>query len=300
MLEFFLNPDPYYTPKVSIGSFTLKDSLLTEEVSDPKILDCLGKNLIFTPSGKHAIRLALEDLQLCRDDKIGIVTTSGNSYVSKCVTETISEYCDWVIGDYRQNVSCLFVIHEFGALHSLETMNAYRLLEIPIINDFAYSLLSLYQSGREDFRKEINLTSFPKNFNINFGGAISLNHENINIDDQFMRSSIFKSLKNELSFDAIQTNIHQRKLNRQFYKSRLRRMGYDVVWDQEEICPGVCMISPQKSMNLEKLKIFLQRNGIESSVFYGEQVFFVPIHHLMSQKELEYVCFMIGAFEDAN
>jgi hypothetical protein len=179
-------------------------------------------------------------------------------------------------------------------------MNDFRLLGIPIINDFAYSLLSLYQSGREDFRKEINLTSFPKNFNTNFGGAISINQRNMNIDDQFMRSSIFKALKNELSVDAIQSNIHQRKLNRQFYKSRLTQMGYDVVWDQEEICPGVCMISPHKTINLEKLKIFLQRNGIESSVFYGEQVFFVPIHHLMSQKELEYVCFMIGAFEDAN
>ena len=262
MINYCLNPDPYYTPKISISPFSLKNIYSAPKQADLNVLKHLGENLVFTSSGKHAIRLALKHLSAKRTNIVGIVTTSGNSYVSKCVTETISEYCDWKMFDRSGKVDFLFVIHEFGALHSKESMDELRILNIPIVNDFAYSFLSLFMSRREDFASEINLTSLPKSFDINYGGIIHLPKSKIKCVDQELKKSILEMVSMEFDADAIQGNITSRKQNREYYKTVLPGYGYKVVWDEEEICPGVGMIAPLRSTNLQKLKNFLQRNGI--------------------------------------
>ena len=104
----------------------------------------------------------------------------------------------------------------------------------------------------------------------------------------------------QLNAFAVEENISLRKNNRDFYEEELSKYDFRVIWNDNEICPGVCMISPSKPTDLQLMKNFLQRNGIESSVFYGRDAFFVPVHNFMSKKELEYVCFMIGAFQNAN
>ena len=298
MKSFTIYPDKFYTPKVSIGPFNLKDDCSWPEEADFNIIKNLGDNLLFTNSGKEAIRLALEHLKVEKQDTVGIVTTSGNSYVSKCVTETISEYCSWVTNRLTKEMKCLFVIHEFGYLKSKQSMNELRELELPLINDFAYSLLSLAQSKRMDFIQEINLTSLPKSFNINFGGLLNLPKSNVKILNPEVKTKILESLRGQLTHEALVANINQRKKNRDYYVAQLAQHGYQVIWDSSEIVPGVCMITPPENVNLPKLKIFLQRHGIESSVFYGQNAFFVPVHQLMSPKELDYVSYMIGAFKD--
>lgn len=295
-----MNPDPYYTPKISIGPFCLKEESLIDREVDLTILQVLGQNLIFTYSGKSAIEISIESLNLGKSSTIGIVTTSGNSYVSNCVTKTISKYCEWVIFDINQKVDCLIVIHEFGSLLDLNSMNDLRKLGVPIINDFAYSFLSLFMSGRTDFKNEINLTSFPKSFNINFGGLVNLPESKKKMEDQEIRNRILESLGYQLNSIGINENIAQRIKNRKYYEIELKRYGYDVIWNKKEICPGVCMISPREPVDLTLMKTFLQRNGIESSVFYGRNAFFVPVHNLMTKKELEYVVYMIGAFKSVN
>jgi hypothetical protein len=295
-----VNPDPYYTPKISIGSFNLKIENFVEGEIDHGILQVLGSSLVFTNSGKQAISIAIEALNLHKSNTIGIVTTTGNTYVSNCVTETISQYCNWSMYNKVEKFDCLIVIHEFGFLLDIDSMNNLRKLNIPIINDFAYSFLSLYMSKRTDFSNEINLTSLPKSFNINFGGVVHLPHIQSKVDDRKVRNLILEELKNQLNVIAVEENISMRKSNRRFYEKELLQYGYKVIWNDDQICPGVCMISPEKPSDLQLMKTFLQRNGIESSVFYGREAFFVPVHNLMSKRELDYVCFMIGAFRNAN
>jgi hypothetical protein len=298
--EYFINPDPYYTPRISIGPFSLKSIANNVTSKNRDSLNCLGSNLLYTISGKDAIRFALEYLQVKSTDVVGIVTSSGNSYVSKCVTETISEYSPWIMYDVGSEIDFLFIIHEFGSLMPLTSMQLFREMGVPIVNDFAYSFLSLFETAREDFRSEINISSFPKCFNVNFGGVLSVP---TSIEDPQVISSseaIFEKLSLDLSASAIYGNIDKRKLNRDFYRKELLSYGYKVVWNEDEICPGVCMIEPLNPTNLQNLKLFLQRNGIESSVFYGQEKFFVPVHQLMTLNELEYVCFMIKAYKDEN
>jgi hypothetical protein len=297
MRKYFVNPDSFYTPKISLSPFTLNKDLSSKYApSAERILEVLGPNLFFTSSGKEAIRLALKHLELSRVDTVGIFTTSGNSYISRCVTETIEEFCKWELGKETTKYSCLFLIHEFGNLIDLKDMDYFRSTGIPIINDFAYSFLSLYNSKRKDFREEINLTSLPKSFDINFGGVLSLRNDELYIDDREIRFWILQELGLTLNDNTIETNIQKRLKNQLTYCERLTKVGLDVVWNKENDVPGVCMITPRKSIDLQHLKVFLQRNGIESSVFYGRQSFFVPVHQNLSEVEIDFICYMLGVF----
>lgn len=300
MTKFFVNADIFYTPKISISPFSLNRTQPQNPFYASNALEVLGSELLYTSSGKEAIYWALESLELTRDDTVGIFTTSGNSYVSKCVTETISQFCNWEIGgDYTQN-ACLFLIHEFGSLIDYQSMSNYRSTGIPIINDFAYSFLSLYSSGRKDFDKEINITSLPKSFNINFGGILSQGKAPYRLANLEMKSWILEEISPFIDTESLKSNIEKRKANREYYSNVLGPMGFDVIWNEEFITPGVCMISPRQPVNLHELKTFLQRNGIESSVFYGRNSFFVPVHQNMTTTELDYVCFMIKSFPNVN
>ena len=300
MTKFYVNADPLYTPKISISPFSLNGIQPQKHFYTSSPLEVLGSELLYTSSGKEAIHWALESLKLTRDDTVGIFTTSGNSYVSKCVTDTISQFCNWEIGGDYTGKACLFLIHEFGTLINYQSMTNYRSTGIPIINDFAYSFLSLYSSGRKDFHKEINITSLPKCFNINFGGILSQAKTPYRLENIEMKSWILEEISPFLNDESLNRNIEKRKANREYYSSILGPIGFDIIWNEQDIIPGVCMISPRQQLNLHELKIFLQRNGIESSVFYGHNSFFVPVHQNMTKAELDYVCFMIGSFSYVN
>ena len=44
-----------------------------------------------------------------------------------------------------------------------------------------------------------------------------------------------------------------------------------------------------ESINLNDMKNFINSNGIESSVFYGENAYFVPCHQNLKKQDIEYI-----------
>ena len=56
------------------------------------------------------------------------------------------------------------------------------------------------------------------------------------------------------------------------------------------------MFQAPAGVDLPALKTFVQEHGIESSVFYGEQAFFVPVHERLAPSDLEYFAQVISAF----
>ena len=46
------------------------------------------------------------------------------------------------------------------------------------------------------------------------------------------------------------------------------------------------------------LKEFMQRNGVESSVFYGQNAFYIPIHQNLDQNQLNYMVALLNCFYD--
>ena len=116
---YIINPESFWQPTYRISpfntSFIAKNYRLIEAgIYDNDLIESFfGKRYIFCNNGKHAIRLALEQFSLDRNDEVWIITTSGNKYISSCVTNEIEMYCKWS----RQKSSftkLILVNHEFG------------------------------------------------------------------------------------------------------------------------------------------------------------------------------------------
>lgn len=293
---YCVDPDPFYTPRISISPFKLEDagfldSPKTVQIGDMPTLSALGSELEFTTSGKRALEIYLLSLSPSKSDNVGIVTTSGNSYVSKCVTETIERYCSWVVND-TTNCSIILVIHEFGYLVSPERMAQLRALGLPIINDFAYSFLGLYASGRKDFHGERNFTSLPKAFRMNFGGVMSsVGTTTVSPDNTSIK--VTNDLVSELHDSSLQESILARERNTGWLLQNLQILGVKPYWGENfEGVPSVAMFSFLGSLDYPGLKDFLNRQGVESSVFYGQSAFFLPTHQSLSKAELAYILAM--------
>ena len=53
--------------------------------------------------------------------------------------------------------------------------------------------------------------------------------------------------------------------------------------------PGVCLFSVPGKKDLIAMKDYLWARGIQCSVFYGEQAFFVPVHNFLEKEDLAYI-----------
>jgi hypothetical protein len=292
---YSVNPDTFYTPKISISPYNLKVELEKikkidqEFYSSNVIFKTLGSNIKLSKSGKDAIVRIFNESELISANLIAIVTESGNTYVSRCVTDTLNEVLQKKITTIEK-AEVIYIIHEFGRILSIEKMDKLRKLNKIILNDFAYSFSSLYLSSREDFYNEINFTSFPKAFPVSSGGIYSIpnslkvtkkisNQAEINI---FADPELFTN-------EYLQVTSRKRKENLRNIINKLEKIGVKDFWGDENYVPGVAMLTLSNKIDLENLKLQLNRVGIESSVFYGENAFFIPVHQNLTELEIDYI-----------
>ena len=93
---FVLNPDPYSLPCYRIGPFQTRDLAVNHTLPDSDLIDdyfrdrFLNKTYVYTENGRQAIHLALGYFNLKKEDVVTILTTSGNFYISGCVTKEVS------------------------------------------------------------------------------------------------------------------------------------------------------------------------------------------------------------------
>ena len=98
---FVVNPDPYSLPCYRIGPFQTRDLSINHNLPDSDIIDNYhierfgGRALFYTENGRKAINIALSYYNLKKDDVVSILTTSGNFYISGCVTKEIEKFCKW-------------------------------------------------------------------------------------------------------------------------------------------------------------------------------------------------------------
>jgi hypothetical protein len=301
---FLANPDYFYTPKISISPYDLKANTGISYVLDNdfsaknSVFKILGNNVETSISGKDAILRVFKE-SIAKDSKtIAIVTTSGNRYVSKCVTDMLEKNLSKSIVDL-EGADVIYIIHEFGKIIKEEIMRELRNQNKIIINDFAYSFGSLYYSGRSDFQNEINLTSLPKFLPVSHGGLYSIPSELKKQDDEDTnpgKDLILKIEQKVLSESYLISSNLKRKENLNKILMNIKRCGIESYFDESEFVPGVAMLKSSIQLDLDKLKVDLNRVGIESSIFYGENAFFVPVHQNLTELEIDYISSMVDYF----
>ena len=138
---FIINPTVEVTPTIRISPFIEKDLNRLNvdiEIAKEYLRERFGEYLL-TIKARDAISLALSYYDLVHDDVVTILTTSGNYYISSCVTREIEKYCLWS-REITERTKIIFINHEFG--YPCERLNELKKYNIPIIEDCAQSFIS--------------------------------------------------------------------------------------------------------------------------------------------------------------
>jgi len=293
---FVINGDPFYSPKIAISPFSLASPQIPLKVSQKgmKVFDDIFRSVewSFTKSGKNAIEIALRELGVGKNDEVWIQTSSQNSYVSRCVTEMISNFCSWSMVE-SEKTKVIYFIHDFGE-DGTTRLAEFQNRETPIIEDAAYGLITAIEGNWDFSRSEYILFSFPKVFEMQLGGilcgSITQKAEQNDLLDLVARGSSNWIIQHEEIFA-------RRKVNYAVLKREFERLGFKT--NRELLFyenPGVFMFSTESGFPLDELKFFFNNHGCESSVFYGRLSYFLPTHQNLNERTIMYMADLLDAF----
>lgn len=304
-----LHPDPFLVPIIHMSPFSgklnvepLYNNYLEREVLDFVSDQLFGERLdgLITVNGREAISLALDAIVDGPDFLISILAPSGSGYVSSCVTKEISKKCRFVYGEVA-NADAYFIIHEFGRLMqpSLRVLNSGK----PIIEDCAYAFVAPCLGGGYGVVGDYIIYSLPKAFEMQYGGIL---YSRKNVLNGLSRLSEPKAL-------ILSSLLNSAEKLRQFNEQRLNVYRHMQIiaekYSLEEVLvhdgngvPHAFMVRLNEDIDLdvEHLKLYMNRQGIESSVFYGGQAYFLPCHQNLTDAEIEYIFYHLRYFLDQD
>ena len=293
--------DSFVQPSYRITPFSTEDIKKNRHLMDSGVIKnyfdnrFIGKKYIYTTSGRSALNHALTSLNLNKEDNVTIFTTSGNFYISGCVTKEIEKFCKWTRA-IEKNTRAILVNHEFGFPY--EKLSKLKKYKLPIIEDCAHSFISQnYEKSVGRIGKYV-IYSFPKFFPIQFGGLLVTDDDENNFKDISEEEKNY--IKNVLSYNIVSQEkiILKRIENYRYLEQKFSKFGFTSRFElNEEIhCPGVYLFNTHQKIDLNKFKLFMQSHGVESSIFYKEDAFFLPVHQKLELDDLDYFITLINHF----
>jgi hypothetical protein len=297
---FVLHPDPYLLPSYNIAPFQTKDIYINSQLPVSNSIDAyftqrfFNRHFGYVNNGRQAINIALQHYQLQPTDEVCILTTSNNFYISSCVTKEIEKFCTWsrIISN---KTKVIFVNHEFG--YPFQNMEALLQYNLPIIEDCCHSFFSKDGTNEIGTIGDFAIYSFPKMFPIQIGGLLTSKHsiQPTYIDNQ----DELQYIKNVLShyINDEQAIILTRIANYQYLSNNINKDLFAERFDlQNGIVPGVFMFTCKTStIDLTILKQHFYAHGIQCSVFYGENSFFIPVHQALTENDAAYFLTVLSA-----
>jgi len=305
--QFVINPERFRIPQYAISPFShewVKKNytlLQSDQVINKDLLSHYFGDYVCFENGRSALFHALKQYRLAPDDEVCILTTTGNRYISGCVTREIEKFCQWS-RQLSDKTKLIFVNHEFGAVH--RAMDEVLKLNLPVIEDMAMSLFSTDDNRQTGNYGDFTIYSLPKFLPVQWGGILKINNpifkQKLPSDDNQVLSVALQKL---LSFylEDTETIKQSRKHNNALFQIHLSQLNFPNRFEySENETPSVYMFSTPSSINLDGLKVFLQQNGVESSVFYGENAFFVPVHQYLSEEDIIFLTSLIKYYCNEN
>lgn len=300
---FVLNPDPYLLPSYRISPFSTPHIAYNNDLPDNDLIDDYcnerfeGHKFHYTFNGRTAISLALSHYNLTKGDIVTIFTTSGNFYISSCVTNEIEKFCKWS-RKILPETKVILVNHEFG--YPFRDLKRLKEFNLPIIEDCAGSFFSEDSDHAIGRTGEFAIYSFPKMFPLQVGGLLVYKSNDIENQSGNLTSAMLRYIKNVLSeyIPSKDLIISQRIANYHGLRSRFETLGMPERFELADgIVPGVFMFRTDNyNIDLPELKKHFWAHGVQSSVFYGEEAFFIPVHQALNKYDLDYFYEVMKAF----
>lgn len=301
---FILNPDQYLRPAYRISPFRTKDIALNYNLPDSCLCDeylsdrFAGRTIQYTLNGREALNIALSHFDLQSEDVVTIFTTSGNFYISGCVTAEIEKYCKWS-REITPATKLILVNHEFGYPYAdlVELKHKYKL---PIIEDCAHSFYSEDENNSIGKVGDFVIYSFPKVFPMQIGGLLVSNLPDVLNENTALSADLLRHIKNVCSeyVNKKAEIIRARRSNYSYLRDKFAELGFKERFPlTEKLVPGVFMFSTKGSnIDLPQLKKYYYDHGVQCSVFYGENAFFLPVHQNLTKEDAEYFIEVIKVF----
>jgi len=305
--QFVINPEKFRIPHYSISPFSQEwisenyRILRSNQSVDSDLLSRYFGRFLCFESGKSALYHALSQYRLQENDEVYIITTSGNRYISSCVTGEIEKFCKWN-RRLSDKTKLVLVNHEFGTVH--RAMDEVLKLNLPVIEDMAMSLFSTDDNFQTGNYGDFTIFSLPKFFPMQWGGILKINTPDYKNKSTESNPDELIGLQKLLSYYLKDTETIRRlrKNNNtlfQHYFSQLPDFKSRFEYSDNET-PSVFMCATPSSFNLDGLKVFLQQNGVEASVFYGENAFFVPVHQNLKEEDILFIVSLVNYYCDDN
>lgn len=294
-----IDPSEELAPVIHIAPFN--NSYLYRRKSTQKEIDScreyldekFGKYYIL-PKVRNCIEECIKYYQLSKDDVITILTTSGNFYVSSCVTRSMEKYCKWS-REILPETKVIFVNHEFG--YPYKKWDKIKKMNIPIIEDCAYA----YGTEDPEIGKhgDFVLYSLPKFFPMQMGAIMKCN-----VNFQFSENpDIVEYVINSLSqeYHTVEIIKKKRLANYNYLTSKLAEIEVVPFFNiLEGVVPGIYIFTMGDKVDYPEFRKYMEYNGIECSVFYGCNAFFIPMNHNLSKNDLDYMVDLIKVYNKAK
>jgi hypothetical protein len=304
---FVINPDPYSLPCYRIGPFKTSDLSKNHCLPDNDVIDDYlnerfnNKEFIYTENGRSALNIALGSFNLEKDDVVTILTTTGNFYISGCVTKEIEKYCKWS-RKIKAETKIIFVNHEFG--YPYQELRKLKDFNLPVIEDCAGSFFSQDRDNDIGQIGDFIIYSFPKMFPLQVGGLLVSNKINRIRKMEPISRNLLRHIKNVLSYyiQFKENIIKDRISNYCFLRSKFESLGFVERFQLDPaIVPGVFMFrNNEQGIDLPDLKKYFYAHGVQCSVFYGEESFFIPVHQALTEQDMFYFYEVINSFQTKN
>ena len=302
---FFLEPDQYSVPTYRIGTFVTQSITRNNLLDNSYSENAIGyfntrfgqNNWLIAKNGREAMAIAMHSLALPKDAITTILTPSNNFYISGCVTSTIQNYTSWN-REKSSLTAAYFVNHEFGYLYpEMEQLVAEGL---PVIEDCCTTFFSQDEAQKIGLYGNYSIFSFPKFFSIQIGGllvgkGVALDFDlakKVSLTD-VEKSHILKVVGFELS--QKEELLRKRKEVFEYASKRFEKLGFSLRFpNREGVVPSVLLLNNNGIIkDLNSYRKLFDRHGIQNSIFYGEDAFFMPCHHYLSLIDIDYFLHII-------
>lgn len=289
-----INPTVEVKPWITISPFSLLSQPDPTESSRRDAVDYLQSRFekySVALKARYAIEDILNSLSLGRNDIVTILTSTGNGYVSGCVTEAIEHVCGWS-RKIESETKLLFVIHDFG--YPFKDVYGLRKYGLPIVEDCTHCFIDDKTIGVDG---DYSIYSLAKNLPLQVGAVVGINNGH-SVDCRISEEEADFILR---TFGACINDFNditlKRKQNIDYLCAALKDVGIKSFFNTESFTPNVFMFTSENAIDYPLMKKFLWENGVECSVFYGRDAFFIPCNHLISKKELDYMIALIKYFK---
>lgn len=301
------NSDSYSLPKYGIGPFNGKGIVQYLHLSNSMNIDsCVLDNYLserfeekftYTLNGREAINIALRSYDLDKSDLVTILTTSQSFYISGCVTKEIEKFCNWNRAIVPET-KIIFVNHEFGYIYP--DMDYLVSLGLPIIEDCCTTFFSQDAAGKVGKYGDFAVYSFPKFFPVQIGGMLVSNEGKTLNGIPSIEANTKIHLQRVLGHCILMLDelLYKRKTNFDYGLEQFSQLGFSERFEKQFLTVPSAMMLKNNGIvkDLPALKTALWNHGIESSVFYGEDAFFIPSHQNLTKTDLNYFFEVLKSF----